>query len=295
MVTPTRHRQLLPLASPGLVRPGVRTQVLGKATRGALTFEQFVLGTQNSPQGGRDWIVNDIEIDGKSQLAMKDLSGALFASGSSGLVANKRARAHLAFADLDVIERDREVAVTVTYVGPCPEGARFFGAIIGKDPPQRPTVLPLTTAPIHGRATISARLDNPLKLDRLEIASGDDGQHWDVHDIRVDGQSQFVQTGPVPGAVFAPDAHDHYVNFTAGKLLEIDVEYIGKDPVTIPFIGRVLGAVVRDDYDQPPPDVRGILRVSGHDDLGTMILGTCDWRAHDEPPETEPGKPLFTA
>lgn len=73
-------------------------------------LERLVIA--NTLGAEHDWIINDLEINGVSQLEVKNLSGALFAC--------------LYFRGLDVIERKSEVAVTVTYSGSNPRGEYFL-------------------------------------------------------------------------------------------------------------------------------------------------------------------------
>ncbi len=239
--------------------------------------------------GEQNWIINDIEVDGVSQLEVKNLSGALFSL--RGVVAGGRpALSCLYFQGLDVIERESEVAVTVTYVGSNSHGALFFAAIVGNTPPQRPTVLPI--APKGAllptvATTITAVLDRPLEISRLEVKdTGTEGgsADWVVNDIRIDGTSQFVWSGDVPGDMFATSAVDSFVKFDPGTRIELIVTYIGLNKGGCCFTARILGTVVREDLQQPPPDVRAIIRTSG-EALDEEVVARCDWRA----PYAQPG------
>jgi hypothetical protein len=241
-----------------------------------------MISSAGTPGGARDWIVNDVEVDGVSQLSVKDLPGALF--GTRGVAAgNRHAASRIHFTNLDVIEHDSEAAVTVTYVGPNPEGVPFYASIVGEYPQQRPTVLPIdSSGPIKTKATIQARLDAPLRIELLEIDCGNDGADWTVHDVRVDSSSVFMRPGdPIPGDMFSTSAIDTFVTFVPGKLLEIDVQYNGAAPAGIPFVGRILGSVVREDHSRPPPDVQVLLSVANHHTAqrySTLVVATCKWR-----------------
>jgi hypothetical protein len=79
--------------------------------------------------------------------------------------------------------------------------------------------------------------------------------------------------------MFSTTAIDSFVAFRPGKRIEIDVTYIGLEAKGICFVGRFLGTVVRDDYNQAPPDVRAIVRTSGQGDLGEEVVACCNWRA----------------
>lgn len=273
----------LSLASTVRVPPRVPTRIFDRPRNRAFMLERLGISGAGTPGGAKDWIVNDIEINGASQLSVKDLPGALF--GSYGVAAGgKHAQSSMSFSGLDVIEPEMEVAIIITYIGPNPEGVPFHGYISGNEAPQRPTVLPIATKRLltpTTRATISASLDAPLKIERLEIS--DDGTcggaaDWIVNDLRIDGTSQFVQPGDMPGDMFSTSAIDSFVQFQAGKLIEIDVTYIGHEDKGVPFAASFFGTVVRDNYKMPPPDVRAIVRVSDQGDLGEEVIARCNWR-----------------
>jgi hypothetical protein len=86
--------------------------------------------------------------------------------------------------------------------------------------------------------------------------------------------------------MFSTTAIVAFVKFQPGKQIEIDVTYIGLDEAGACFAGRFLGTVVRDDYDQPPPDVQAIVRVS-NDEPGEEVVARCNWR----PPYVRPSEP----
>lgn len=285
-------RTVLPLSSMNRVPPNVPIRIVGVPKYGPLTLENLMISSAGTPGGARDWIINDVEVDGASQLSVKNLPGALF--GTRGVVAdnNKHAASRIRFVGLDVIEQDSEAVVTVTYVGPNPEGVPFYASIIGEYPQQRPTVLPIdSSGPIKAKATIQARLDAPLRIELLEIDCGNDGADWIVSDVRVDGASAFVQPGnPIPGDMFSSRAIDTFVTFAPGKIIEIDVQYIGGLSTGIPFVGRILGTIVRDDYDQPPPAVQVFLSVANHSTAqrySTIVETKCNWRV----PYVRPAEP----
>jgi hypothetical protein len=272
---------VLPISSGNRVPPNAPTRVAGTPKNGPLTLERLVISSAGTPGGARDWIVNDIEVDGVSQLSVKDLPGALF--GTRGVAAgNRHAASRINFANLDVIEHDSEAVVTVTYVGPNPEGVPFYASIVGDYPQQRPTVLPIDSSGPIKKATIQARLDAPLRIELLEIDCGNDGADWTVHDVRVDSSSVFMRPGNViPGDMFSTSAIDTFVTFVPGKLLEIDVQYNGAAPAGIPFVGRIFGTVVREDYSQPPPDVQVLLSFADYSTVQTyttIAVATCRWR-----------------
>jgi hypothetical protein len=125
-------RLVLPLHVPR-VPPHQPTRVAARATHGAVEVERLYISGAGTSGGGADWIVNDVEIDGRAQLSHKDLPGSLFGAGN----------VTASFNGFSPVERDHELAVIVTYIGANPEGAPFFGSVVGIKPEQRPTVVPV--------------------------------------------------------------------------------------------------------------------------------------------------------
>jgi hypothetical protein len=76
---------------------------------------------------------------------------------------------------------------------------------------------------------------------------------WIVKDIKINGVSQFVQPGDLPGAVFAHNATNGTDKFTCFAPVQIgmcavdiciDVTYIGINGTGCPFFGSIVGTVV---------------------------------------------------
>jgi len=114
------------------VQPHQPTRIITRATDGPFIIESLRIASAGTPNGAADWILNDIEIDGQSQLTLKKLPGALF--GVPGIAARPQASAVLSLKGFDPVEQDHELALIVTYVGPHPEGAPFFAAALGSKP-----------------------------------------------------------------------------------------------------------------------------------------------------------------
>lgn len=130
-------------------------------------------------------------------------------------------------------------------------------------------------------------LDQPLEINRLEIENtGTDGgaADWIVNDIRIDGTSQFEQPGDVPGDFFEARTIHSWVKFHPGTRIELIVTYIGFNESGCCFAARLLGTVVRDALQQPPPDVRAVIQTSG-EAPDEEVVARCDWRA----PYVQPG------
>ena len=92
------------------------------------------------------------------------------------------------------------------------------------------------------RFTVTQTLKKPYKPDRMFIAppSGESAAEWIVHDVLVDGKTQFAQAGELPGDMFLSSAIDSFVSFDTGTKFEIVASYVGEKPAA-PFFGGFLG------------------------------------------------------
>lgn len=263
------------------------TRVVARPTNEAFAVESLLISGAGQAQ---DWVVNDIEIDGRSQLSQKDLPGALF--GIGGVAATPGASTVLSLQCFEPVERDREFALVVTYVGPNPDGVPFFAFARGSRPPQRPTVVPLVTRgrlQVSVRTTIAVRvLNSPFQVEMLKIDDGvapGGSADWIVHDLRIDGcpqfeQSKFAQLGDVPGDMFSTRVIEPFVKIDPcqiGSTFEIDVSYIGMNQGGCVFAAHLEGTVTRPDYTAPPPDLHVVVTTSGQGP-GDVVVATCDWR-----------------
>jgi len=275
----TLARRFLALQA-SLVPPHQPTRVAVQAKE-AIDIERLFISGAGTEGGAANWIVNDLEVDGRSQLAMKDLSGALF--GTRGVAANQKATTAFMMSGLDPVERGHELAVIVTYNGPNPEGHPLFASVLGTAPPQRPTIIPITAEALKSvtKTTILARVQNAtFQPTRLEIDDGDTAggtADWIIDDLRIDGKTQFVQAGSLPGDMFSTSAIDSFITLdecAPGSAIEVDVTYIGLDE-SASFTARLEGTVVRADHSLPPPDLHVTLEINGQ---RSTVIATCDWR-----------------
>lgn len=259
-----------------LIPPNKTTRIVGIPFDRAFDLERIFISGSGTPGGAGDWTVNDIEIDGRPQLAKKDISGALFSTSGIG---SGTAATTLSLSGFDPVERGRELAIIVTYVGPNPEGAAFYGSAVGGRPAQRPTIVPVSSkaAQPFTLTTIAARVENaPFHIARINI---DDGANWIVNDVRINGATQFVQSGDVPGDVFQANGIDEFINLTtcdAGQIIELAVTYIGIEKEAV-FSARLEGTVLREDYAVAPPDLSVVIGTGSGP--GETVIATCNWRA----------------
>ena len=103
-------------------------------------------------------------------------------------------------------------------------------------------ILPTQSAQITGRPQAQAYQCNRFVISNSGTSGG--AADWIVNDIKVGNQSQFVQSGDVPGDMFATNAIDTFVRFqTAQTAMDVVVvvTYIGLNESGVPFFGAMLG------------------------------------------------------
>jgi len=104
-------------------------------------IERIILSNAHTKFGAADWVINDILIDGKSQLEFvvegevhprgwKELPGALFSAGGGRSIM-------VLLGGLDVVRAKMDLTLVVTYVGTNEDGCPFYGSAIGVAPPAR--------------------------------------------------------------------------------------------------------------------------------------------------------------
>ena len=103
-------------------------------------------------------------------------------------------------------------------------------------------ILPTQSAQITGRPQVLV-----FKIGRFMISNaGTAGgcADWIVNDIKIGNRSQFVQSGDVPGDMFASNAIDTFVRFEAAQTamdVVVCVTYIGLNESGCPFFGAMCG------------------------------------------------------
>ena len=118
-------------------------------------------------------------------------------------------------------------------------------------------IIPLSTGggrvklPMSAVVTVrSAR--GPFLPERIMISNGgtDGGAaDWIVNDISIDGRSQFLQSGQVPGDMFAINAVDGLIKFDVMQRYSevvVSVTYVGTKQDGAPFYGSILGSPLTD-------------------------------------------------
>jgi hypothetical protein len=103
-------------------------------------------------------------------------------------------------------------------------------------------ILPTQSAQITGRPQTLV-----FKIGRFVISNaGTSGgsADWIVNDIKIGNVSQFVQSGDVPGDMFATNAIDTFVRFAPAQTamdVVVVVTYIGLNESGCPFFGAMVG------------------------------------------------------
>jgi len=128
---------------------------------------------------------------------------------------------------------------------PMPIG-NSFDVVDGKHAPVKGLDgLPLPgTKLIQGKMrTIRSKPRQPFTPVRLIIGNmGEGTKKLAIDDIRIDGRTQFLQAGAIPGDMFESQSTDSFVHFEECKeLIEIDVTYIGDNPNGVDVLGAFIG------------------------------------------------------
>jgi hypothetical protein len=114
-------REVLPLSSGILIRPGQTAEITARPQRVSFRPDRFFVAGTGTPGGAGDWIVVDIRIGNRSQLSRAgEISGEMFATSAID-----------AAVSFDVVQTAMDVHVLVRYVGPIEEGVPFYGSMAG--------------------------------------------------------------------------------------------------------------------------------------------------------------------
>ena len=103
-------------------------------------------------------------------------------------------------------------------------------------------ILPTQSAQITGRPQTLVFKIGRFVISNAGTAGG--AADWIVKDIKIGNRSQFVQSGDVPGDLFATNAIDTFVRFEAAQTamdVVVVVTYIGLNESGAPFFGAMVG------------------------------------------------------
>jgi hypothetical protein len=103
-------------------------------------------------------------------------------------------------------------------------------------------ILPTQSAQITGRPQCLVFKIGRFVISNAGTAGG--SADWIVNDIKIGNVSQFVQSGDVPGDMFATNAIDTFVRFAPAQTamdVVVVVTYIGLNESGCPFFGAMVG------------------------------------------------------
>ncbi len=103
-------------------------------------------------------------------------------------------------------------------------------------------ILPTQSAQITGRPQTLVFKIGRFVISNAGTAGG--AADWICNDIKIGNRSQFVQSGDVPGDLFATNAIDTFVRFESAQTamdVVVVVTYIGLNESGCPFFGAMVG------------------------------------------------------
>ena len=122
--------------------------------------------------------------------------------------------------------------------------SNLFDVIDGKHVPVKAIDGVPGTKLLQGKMrTVRAKPRQPFTPVRLIIGNTGEGTKMLViDDIRIDGRTQFLQAGGIPGDMFQSTSIDSFVHFQECKeMIEIDVTYVGDNPNGVDVLGAFIG------------------------------------------------------
>jgi len=230
--------------------PGERFTVKSDQFGGLLGNPPFALKPVALYLGevGVAWQIHDVRVNGRSQLDGDELVGSLFSphgqfgaaqavtSGFDTIAIGGTIELDVSFRETSGVERKLFYAVLFgVEVDPARNATEYSGTIrlrgvdgsliaVACVGPSR--VLPGESAWFVARSKELAFQPEHLVIDRC-------WPDWEIEDVRVDGRTQFVQTGPIPGELFQPGTVDTFVKLDvvlAARPFTVRARYVGSDP-----------------------------------------------------------------
>jgi hypothetical protein len=128
-------------------------------------------------------------------------------------------------------------------------------------------VLPSQTCRITGRVHSEGFWPDRLTISDAGTQGG--AADWIVNDIKIAGRSQFLQSGDIPGDMFATSAVDSFIRFEVAYVameVELIVTYIGMNAEGCRFVAAITGM----EYD---PGLLDIWREAASQALASASRG----------------------
>ncbi len=206
----------------------------------AFYCDRIVIGG-NFPE---DWVVNDIQVGGDSQLMQRgDLPGMMFSAAST------------ASFSLEPIPVGTDLTIVVTYVGKDEAGASFECMALGSigrrsDLSIGDAVMPMSSSVVNVLPNVPKEIKSRVRkvAFRPEQIVIDGAEDWIVNEIKVGNRSQSAREGNLPGAAFSATstlrAFSMDTVHVAMDFLLV-VTYVGASPTGAPFRCGVVGTAMR--------------------------------------------------
>lgn len=128
-------------------------------------------------------------------------------------------------------------------------------------------VKPNQTIRVTGRGQSDGFWPDQLTISNAGTNGG--AADWIVNDIKIAGRSQFIQSGDIPGDMFATKAVNTFILFEvakAGRDVEVVATYIGTNENGCPFYAAITGM----EYD---PGLLDIVREALSQGLASASRG----------------------
>ena len=114
-------REVLPMSCPEPIRPGQIVRIKGVAENVGFRPERIFISGATDPLHAAAFNIMDIQVDGKTQFAQEgEIPGDMFACSAID-----------SFVSFDTVHKGSEFALVVKYIGDNPNGASFFGSVVG--------------------------------------------------------------------------------------------------------------------------------------------------------------------
>lgn len=239
-------RTLLPLSAGVRILPGQQCQINAWANKGdpkcrirSFHPDSLIFGTNNVP-GPENWIVNDLVMDGRSQLSPhRDLPGLFFNAPGSMRV-------------FDRISGGARVELTLTYVGEKSLGDTPYACLCGVITFKRREV---KLGGGHLRAgevrELTVRAEHAVEVFRVSILGPAD--RIVVSDIRYGGVSQFSVPGDIPGQLCESLALASSRPIKAGEEVTIVIKCVrgvDSEPIECALLGQEPETPEEDGWDR---------------------------------------------
>jgi hypothetical protein len=121
VVYPPPSREVLPISTGVNVLPGQTARITARPQRTAFVPQRLFIAATGGATAA-DWVVDNLFIGGRSQFAQDgQIPGDMFATTAID-----------SFVAFEPVQVAMDIVVDVTYIGANPDGAPFFGSLVGR-------------------------------------------------------------------------------------------------------------------------------------------------------------------